>query len=65
MIEFDCDRVIVENVEIKRPSRISRIQWLEFWEWALVENKNPDDVFESAMKWQQYNRVLDEKKKAI
>ena len=33
-IEFGMDYVVVEGVRVTRPGRVSRSQWLEFWEDA-------------------------------
>jgi hypothetical protein len=34
LIEIHMDYVVVEGVRIDRPSRLSRSQWVEFWEEA-------------------------------
>jgi len=31
-IEVEMDRVVVENQEVKRPARITRSDWMAFWE---------------------------------
>jgi hypothetical protein len=35
LFTIEMDYVIIEKVRIDRPSRISRMQWLELWELAM------------------------------
>ena len=35
-IKIDMDLVVIEGVEVPRPERISRSDWLAFWEYAAL-----------------------------
>lgn len=63
MMDVECDRVVIENTEVKRPARISRIQWLEFWEDIFL-HLGEQEQLDLAYRWTSYNKTLDEKKKA-
>jgi hypothetical protein len=44
-VEIFLDYAVVEGVRIERPARVSRTNWVEFWEYAVQqEAEEANDV---------------------
>ena len=63
-ITVSYDRVEVEGVEIRRPSRVSPIQWLDFWE-CEKEASLVEDLAFSEEECKKLQKLLEEKNEEI